>query len=184
MRDITPSRVALILAAALATAGGSAAESRTPAKPSPPDRMRAVEPTSAQPPEAAENEEPAPAEETAELEPPDRSGQNADIWISIRAVREGRELRLALLTKSGTQANCKFRSASAKADLTANFLPAVNPDKPDQVDFQYQVELADLDPAKRGFSVQGEAEAKAGQPETLFEAEGNSLTVEVRIQEN
>lgn len=126
-------------------------------------------------------EAPEPAEADEESMP-DQS--NADIWMIVRAVREGRETRVALLTKSGTQANVKVRDEEAGVDVSANLLPAVNPSKPDQVDFQYQVELTDHDSKKKGFTAQGEAETKAGRPETLFEAGKDKLTVEVHIQPN
>lgn len=134
----------------------------------------------------AENESPkksvgsiAAVEEPSE---PEEINFNANLWIVLRILRDGKETRIALLTKSGTQANTKVAAEEGPFQVVVNVLPAIDPNHPDRVDFQYQIELEDLEGKRRGFSVQGEAVADDRKPKTVFESGGLKATVELAIE--
>lgn len=128
---------------------------------------------------AAAAPEGAPAPTAAALTQPDHTNDN--IIVVVRVLSQGKERKATLETKSGTQANLKFRDPAGPSTMTINVLPAVDPNDPGRVDAQFQVEVEN-EAGKPSFEAQGEAGFTNGKAKTLMEAAGVKLSIELSLE--
>lgn len=129
---------------------------------------------------AADRPDPKAAE-SAPAENADASNVNSNLLIVVHAFRQGREIKVAFTTMSGTQANFKVNDDTARASLIVNVLPAVMPERAGMIETQYQIEVSD-DGRKAGFQVQGQARVADGKAKTLMESRNDKVTIEISIE--